>query len=188
MLLPEKSVLVGQRQVHAGVLHRRQCLDRAGQLPFESTLKRQTLLELGHAKSVGLHHLETGHRALGQTHRGQPQPGVMHLVSWHQNGTTPLGVLVGDIHLGQLGHYGAAVLVGQVGVEHPPIGLAPHEQAQTTHYHKQRDAQHQAQALGRRKAGESLVDGRVEDDCRGAGHLVFRFLLARCGSSSGRNY
>ena len=51
-----------------------------------------------------------------------------------------------------------------------------------------RDAQHQPQALSRRKAGESLVDGRVEDDCRGAGHLVFRFLLARCGGSSGRNY
>ena len=188
MLLPEKSVLVGQRQVHAGVLHRGQRLDRARQLPFEPTLKRQTLLELGHAKSVGLHRLEASHRALGQAQRGQPQPGVMHLVSRHQNGTTPLGVFVGDIHLGQLGHDGAAVLVGQVGVEHPPVGLTPHEQAQTTHHHKQRDAQHQAQALRRRQACESLVDGRVEDDCRGAGHLVFRFLLARCGGSSGRNY
>ena len=59
LLLPKKTVLIGQRQVHAHIGHGGNCLNRAGQLALQPALEGQTLLELGHTKTVGLHHLET---------------------------------------------------------------------------------------------------------------------------------
>jgi hypothetical protein len=111
-----------------GRLHRRERLDGSGELALQAALEGQALLELGHAEAVGLHQLEAGDRPLGQALRRQAQAGVVHLVGRHHDGHAALGVLVGHVHLRELGHDGAAVAVAQVGVQHPPFGLAAHEE------------------------------------------------------------
>ncbi len=98
LLLTKKTILVGQGQMHPCTLHRRERLNGAGQLPFQPPLKRQTLLKLRHAEAVAIHAFKTGHRALGQPQGGQPQAGVINLVSRHQNGAATIGVLIRNIH------------------------------------------------------------------------------------------
>ena len=161
LLLAEKSVLIRQRKVDARALYRRQGLDGPRQLPLQSTLEREAFLELGHAKAVRLHHLEARYRPPRQALRGQPQPGVVHPLGRHQNGPTTIGVFVRNVHGRQLGHDGTAILVRQVGVQHPPFGLATHHYTHNAHHHQQRQTQGQPQALRRFQAGQPLRDGPV---------------------------
>ena len=59
LLLAEKTILVGQCQMHTGTLHRRQRLDGACQLALQPPLKIQPLLKLRLTKTVGLGQLKT---------------------------------------------------------------------------------------------------------------------------------
>ena len=131
--------------MHSRVLYGRQSLNRSGQFPFKPPLEGQTLLKLRHAKAVGVHLLKSGNRSLGQAKAGQLKAGVVHFVCWDHDGTATFGVLVRDVHRGQLGNDGAAVFFGQVGVQHAPIGLAAHHQSQYAHRNQQRHACGQAQ-------------------------------------------
>jgi hypothetical protein len=188
LLLPEKPVLVGQRQVHPRTLHRGKRLDRARQFAFQPALKRQTLLKLRHAEAVRLHHLEARHRALGQSERRQTQAGVVHPVCRHQNGTAALGQLVRHVHGGQLGHDGAAILVRQIGIQHTPLGLAPEDESGDRHHDQQADAKRQTQSLRRRKPGESLGETRIDRQSGNFGHAAFQGGVAHPSATTGRNY
>ena len=59
----------------------------------------------------------------------------------------------------QLGNDGTAVLVGQIGIQNAPFGLAPHDQANDPNGHKQHDTQRQSQALALVQPGQALGDG-----------------------------
>src|SRR3989344_94959 len=152
LLLAEKAIWVGQGQVHAGALHTGDGLDRAGQLAFQATLEVQALLELGGAELLVFHQLEAHHRAFGQAGRGQFQAHVVHLVGRHQDGGAAVGVLVGHLHLLQLGQDRAAILVRQVGVEHAVVALATPQRHghQDGDQHGDAAAQHDL-ALGRQR-------------------------------------
>ena len=188
MLLAEEPVLVGQCQVHARTLHRRQRLDGPRQLPFQPTLEVEPLLELRHAKTVGLHQLKTRHRPLGQTLRGQAQTDIVHLVGGNQNGATAIGMLVGHIHLRQLRHDGAAILVGQVREKHTVVGLAPQHHRGNGSGHQQHHPHTQSHALRTVQGGQPLnpcrVGGRsVQRSFDNCGHLAFQY--GRPGDSPG---
>ena len=122
-------------------------MNRTGKLALQATLKSQSLLKLSHAKAVGLHHLEARHRPLWQTQGGQPQPCVMYLVRWNQDGAATLGMFVGDIHLRQLGHDGTTILVRKIGVQNPPLGLSSHEDTECANSHEENNAENQTHAL-----------------------------------------
>ena len=188
MLLPEKTILVGQCQVHPGILNRGQRLNGPRQLTLQTALEREPLLELGHAKAVRLHHLKASHRALGQPQRSQPQARVMNLVGRHQDGAATFSVFIRHVHLRQLRHNGAAVLVGQVAVKHAPFGLTAHHQAHDADHHKNSNSQTQAHALRRFKASEALTQSGVDWNCRGGSHGIFRFIVARHRTNSERDY
>ena len=134
--------------MHARTLHGRQGLDGAGEFTLQTPLEIEPLLKLRHAKLAGLHQFEPGHRAFGQTLGGQPQPHVVHPICRNQDGTAAVGMLVGHVHLGQLGHDGAPVLVVQVGEQHPVVGLAAKHDGCHGNGHQQRNAHPQTHALG----------------------------------------
>ena len=173
LLLAEETVLVGQGQVHAGGLHRRERLDGAGELAFEAALEGQPLLELGHAETAGLHQFEAIDRALGQALRGQAQAHIVHLVGRHHDGAAALGVAVGHLHLRELGHDGAAILVAQVGVEHAHLGRAAHEEQGQRDHHQRQGAQAQLGLLGGvqpcQARAESIAVNRLEFDVGNSG-------------------
>ena len=137
LLLAKESVLVRQREVHARVLHRGERGDRARELAFEAALEGEALLELSLA--------EADDRALGQAGRGHLQPHVVDLGSGHQDGRAAVGMLVGHVHLRQLGDDRAAVLVGQVGVQHFVVALA------APHRHREHHADEGGEAEGERQ-------------------------------------
>ena len=160
LLFAEEAVLVRQRQVHAGVLHRRQRLDGARQFAFKTSLEGQALLELGHAKAIGFHHFKAANRALGQALRGQTHAQVVDALGRHEDGIAHVGMLVGHVHLGQLGNDGAAVLVTQVGKQHAVVGLAAHHPAANGQRQHQRQAQAQAKALRPVQPGQATDPAR----------------------------
>ena len=147
LLLPEKAILIRQSQVHPGTRYRSQSLDGTGQLALQAALECQALLKLGHAEAIGLHHLEPADRAFGQTLRSQLQTDVMHTLGRDHDGAAAFGVLIGNIHGGQLGDDRATVFVCQVRVQHAPLCLAPHDHTDHSDCNKQRNAQRQANAL-----------------------------------------
>ena len=180
LLLTEKAVLVGQGQVHTSALHRRQGLDGPGELPLQPALEVQALLKLRHPEFVGLHQFETRDGALGQALRGQPQTHIVHALCRNQDGAATLGILVGDVHLGQLGHHGPAILVAQVGKQHPVVGLAPHHDGRNGSSHQQRHARTQPHALCPVEGGQPLQPvgagrrrERIERDFSNSRHLAF---------------
>ena len=180
LLLAKKTVLVGQCQMHARGLHRRQRLDGARQFALQPALEVQPLLKLRHAELALLHQLEPGHRALGQALRGQPQAHVVHLVGRHQNGAAAIGVLVRHVHLRQLRHDGAAVLVAQVGKQHLVIGLASQHQRGQGGCHQQHQASAQTHALRTAERSHALQPGRahrewdsLQGDFDNCGHRAF---------------
>ena len=186
LLLAKKTILVGQRQVHAGPLHRRQCLDRAGELTLQPALKIQPLLELRHAELARLHQLKPRHRALGQPLGGQAQAHVVHAVGRNQNGATAICVLVRHIHLRQLGHDGAAVLVIEVGKQHPVVGLAAQHNGRNGHRHQQRSPHAQPHALRPVERRQPLQPARAcggsDGDFSNCRHFAFQY-----GRAGGRS-
>ena len=156
LLLTVKTILVRQRQVHAGILHRRQGLDGARQLTFQTALKGQTLLELRHAKARRVHLLKAGYRPLGQALGRKLQAHVVHPVSRHQDGSATLRILIRHVHRAELRNDGAAVLVRQIGKQHAPLRLTPHHHTHDANGHKQHHPQGQAQALALVQTGQSL--------------------------------
>jgi hypothetical protein len=118
LLLAHEAVLGRQGEVHAGVLHGRQGLDRACELALEPALEVQPLLELRGAEALGLHQLEADGAALSAALRGQFQPGVVDQAAGHQDRAAAFGEPVRHVHLRQRGHHGAAVPVRQVGEQH----------------------------------------------------------------------
>ncbi len=147
LLLPEKAILVGQRQVHAGILHGRQALDGARQLPFQRPLVVHPLLELGDTEFAVVHHLKPGNRAFGQALRSQFEPGIVHLVGGHQNRAAPFRIPVRHVHLRQLRHDGPGVLIRQAGEQHPVIRLARKQGRRNDGHHRQGRHTAPAQAL-----------------------------------------
>lgn len=124
LLLAEKSVLIGQGQMHAGTLHGIERQDGAGQLAFQAALEVEAFLKLGDAELAVLHQLEACHRTLGQALRGQLQAHIVHTVCGDENGAAALAVLVGHVHLRQLRHDGTAILVADVGEQQLVVRLA----------------------------------------------------------------
>ena len=179
LLLAEKPILIGQGQVHAGILHRRQALDGAGQLTLQGPLVIHPLLELGDAKFAVVHHLKAGNRALGQALGGQLQAGIVDLVGWHQNGPAALGVAVRHVHLGQLGDDGPGIFVRQTGEQHLVIGLAGKQHRRHHGHYRQGGQAAPAQALSTVHLVQTLLQG--SNTCtRGAGNSG--------GSLSSRNF
>ena len=123
LLLAEEAVLVRQRQVDARVLHRGERGDRARQLAFEAALEGQPLLELGLAEARAVHQLVAGHRALRQAGRRHLQAQVGHLAGRDEDRAARSDP-VRHVHLRELGDDRAAVLVGEVAVEHPELAVA----------------------------------------------------------------
>ena len=157
LLLAKEPVLVRQREVHAGALHRGERADRARELAFESALEGEPLLELGLAEAGAVHQLEAGDRALGQAGGGHLQAQVGHLRRRDHDRAAALLHLVGHVHRRELGDDGAAVLVGQVGVEHLVVALAG--------VHRQRQAD--ADQRGDADAGTELGARRHRRDAPG---------------------
>ena len=124
LLLAEKSVLVGQCQMHACALHGVEREDGAGQLALQPALEIQTLLKLGDAEFAVFHQLKASHRAFGQALRGQLQAHIVHAVCRDQDGAAAFAVLVRHVHLRQLRHDGTAILVADIGEQHLVIRLA----------------------------------------------------------------
>ena len=88
----------------------------------------------------------------------------MHLVRRDQDGAPTFSVFVGDVHLRQLGHDGATILVSQIRVQDAPLSLSPHEKAHCADTNKQGDPPNQSHALGLAQPGEALGHGRVDRD------------------------
>ena len=159
LLFAKEAVLVRQREVHAGVLYRGQRGDRAHQLAFQPALERQPFLELGLAEACRVHHLEAAHGTLGQAGRGELQAHVVHLVRGHQDCAAAVGMSVGHVHLRELGDDGAAVLVGQVGVEHLVVAaLAAVERQREQDRGDRGDAEGQAQLVLQRQCGQAATE------------------------------
>ena len=188
LLLAEKSILIWQSQMHPGTLHGRQGLNRAGQLTFQSALKREALLKLRHAKPVRIHRLKTSDRPLGQALRGQAQASVVNLVRRHQNRTTAIGMLIWNVHGCQLGHDGATVFVRQVGIQHAPLGLAPHHQPDDANGDEQSQPQADTKPLGLVQPGKSLGQGRVDGNSGSGGHHGFQKGVVRICTTNAGDY
>jgi len=161
LLLAEKTVLVGQRQMHTRILHGGNRQDGTRELAFEPPLEVELLLKLGDAQAVALHEFETRDRALGQALRSQAQTHVVDTVGRHHDGRTALRVFIGHVHLAELGNDGTAVFFAQIGVEHFPVGLAAEhhggdEQGQQDH-HPGRQLDHLALA----QSGQARLPARA---------------------------
>ena len=123
LLLAKEPVLVRQREVDARRLHGGERADRARQLAFEAALEGEALLELGLAEAGAVHQLEARDRALGQAGGRHLQAQVVNLCRGNEDGRAAFRHAIGHVHLRQLGDDGAAVLVGEVGVEHLVVAV-----------------------------------------------------------------
>jgi hypothetical protein len=135
------------------------CTEESDWMERVSSLESQALLELRHAEAVGFHQLEAGDRTFGQALRSQAQARVVHLVGRHHDGLSAFSMLIGHVHLRELRHDGTAVLVAQVGIEHAPVGLTPHEEEGQCNRQQGHRAEAQLELLRRVHAGESLAEG-----------------------------
>ncbi len=169
LLLSEEAVLVRQREVHARALHRGQRADRARELALEAALEGQALLELRLAELGVVHQLVADHAALGQAVGRELQAHVVHLVGRHQDRRAAIGMPVGYVHLRQLREDRAAVLVGQVGVQHLVVAL------RRPGGHRERDADQCREA----QAEQGLATGRQ------GGQAAAETGLARCAGGEG---
>ena len=128
-LLAHKQRRLGQRQVDARRLDRRDGVDRACQLAFERALVVDLFGKLAGAEFLVVHQLKADRAALGQAFGRQAQARFRHLALFYQQRAAVLGELVGHIHFLQRGDDGPAVALRQVAVKHAVVGLAaPHPQ------------------------------------------------------------
>ena len=173
---PGKPVLVGQRQMHARTLHRRQGLDGTRQ-PLSPRWKLSRSWNCVMPKrlaSISSNPTPSPWASLYEAKRRRTS-------CTRSEGTRiapAIGVLVGHIHLRQLRHDGTAILVRQIREQHPVVRLA-------AQYHRRNGGCHQrATPTPRRiRCARSMADSRCShvglagsqgsfDNC---GHLVFQY-------------
>jgi hypothetical protein len=124
--------------------------DRTRQLTLEATLEGEPLLELGLAETGAVHQLEARDRAFRQAGGRHLQAQVVHLRRGHQDRRAAFGHAVGHVHLRQLGDDGAAVLVGQVGVENLVVAVRAPRRHRVDHPGERRDADQGAELAAQR--------------------------------------
>ena len=107
--------------MHAGTFHRAECFNGAGKLTFQRTLVVHLLAELADTEFFLIQQLKANGTALRQTLLCQTQAQLMHLICRNLQRAAVIGKAIGDVHLGQLGDDGAAILIGKVAVERPVV-------------------------------------------------------------------
>ena len=160
LLLAKEAVLVRQREVHARRLHRGERADRARQLALEAALEGEPLLELGLAEAGAVHQLEARDRALRQAGGRHLQAQVVNLCRRNEDRRAAFGHAVGHVHLRQLGDDGAAVLVGQVGVEHLVVAVRVPRRHREDDAGERGDADQRAELAAQRHRLDAAGEGR----------------------------
>ncbi len=100
--------------MHAGAFDRTEGFDGTRQFTFQRALVVHLLAELADAEFFLIEQFKTYRAAFRQAELGQTQAQFMHFVSGHFQRAAVIGETIGDVHLGQLGHDGPPVLIGQV--------------------------------------------------------------------------
>jgi hypothetical protein len=161
LLLAEEAVLRRQRQVHTHLLDGRQAADRAHEFALGGTLHGHAFAGLGLAEFLGVQQLIAHGGALGQAQIAQLHAQIQHLVGWHQDGAAAFAVLVGHVHLRQLGQYRAPILVGQAAEQDAVITLAAAAQRQGDGHGRKGCGAHAQHQQGLQGQGGQLLRQRA---------------------------
>ncbi len=161
LTIAQKAGVLRQRQVNSGADHRRQRLDRARQFAFQAALVVQLLLELRQSEFLRLEYFETDHRSLGQALRGELQTGFMHLLGRHQD-RAAIGIVVRNVHLGQLRDDRPAVPIREIGEQNAVGGRSTPEPGSADNGDHASRAEHHQRARAGRKSGHQAKAGRLQ--------------------------
>ncbi|MDT4819177.1 hypothetical protein FQZ97_522910 [compost metagenome] len=184
LALAHEQRRLGDRQVHAGRLHRRDRFDRARQLAFQPALVIDLLGKLADAEFLVVHQLHARGAALGQALRSEPQPRLMDFLGGHHHRAAAFGELVRHIHLLQRLQHRTAVALRQVAVQHLVVRRARPQHAHRDGGCQRRAAEHQGQPGIGLQALQHL--GRPARHGNRRGHARAPAPAPRCSRRLGR--
>ena len=143
LLVLAEQALLGDHDVHPGLVHILDRLDRAGELALQGPAVVDLLHEVGDPDVDLVEDLVTDPIPAGQALAGQGQPGLGDLGGGNQDHRPVLLQLVGDLVRLELHHDVIGVILLEPGVEHLVLGaLGPDQQRDHPGHSQQAQAHH----------------------------------------------